>query len=129
MMTELVKCQVSGKRSFSDEAATIAFEERNREQYKNPRQFAYPCEDCDAWHLTSSPPGNATIAKTWFPEAPPTPKSRRLDAAEIHRMRDGGIKARDIAKEFGVTATAIYYYFRKTAKPVPRTAGSSPATV
>jgi hypothetical protein len=59
----------SGKRSFETEHNALATEKSNREKFNNETQYAYQCEECGAYHLTSLAPGEGRTARVNYAEA------------------------------------------------------------
>lgn len=117
---EIIKCPKNGKRSFATEQQAVDFEQRNREQWGSQPQYVYACEDCPSWHLSSSPPGNNTIAHTQLPVVPET-ETRKLgkkgiETAEVVRLKESGMTVQEIADHFQVTVPAIYHHLRKENK-------------
>jgi predicted transcriptional regulator len=119
MANSVTKCPVSSKRSFNSENEAVEFEQRNRQQYNRPQQYSYACEDCPAWHLTTTPPGTASMAKTIFPSVLESeavsnhtgPKG--IDTAEVVRLRSSGMTLDAIAKHLGVSAPSVKYHLDK----------------
>jgi hypothetical protein len=84
----------SQKKVFLSETEAIVWEQQNRAKYNTPKQYAYKCEDCPKWHLTSKMPGSVGIASASSSlgraalMAPPFRKGRgRPSAAEIQDRR------------------------------------------
>lgn len=128
---DIPKCPKTGKRSFETEQQALEFEERNREQYGNPHQYAYACEDCPSWHLSSSPPGNNRIAQVRLPVALETSTSltgvghkQGIETAEVLRLRESGLTMQQIADRLHVSVATVSYHLRKDSKDV-----ATPATV
>ncbi len=111
MTISLPKCPKTGKKSFLDEASTMEFEERNRAQYQILHQYAYACEDCNAWHLSTSPPGNNSMAQTKYEPGVSVKKGVNID--EVVRMRKEGKSVQEIADTFGVSLAGIKYHLDK----------------
>jgi hypothetical protein len=121
----LPKCPKTGKKSFRSEADAVGFEERNRAQYSSPRQFAYACEDCNAWHLTTSPPGNNSIAQMNY--EPSAGVKKGLETDEVVRLKKSGMTVQQIADNFNVTFAAVKYHLDKAAgKVTTKTNRSAP---
>ena len=102
---ELPKCPKHGKKSFLTEAAAVDFEEKATLQYNNLQQYAYACEDCNAWHLTTTPPGVNSMAKSHLGQLP-LPSD--VSGEELHRLKDSGLNAKDLAARFGLTEQTVY---------------------
>ncbi|SRR5258708_7035030 len=108
------RCPKTGKLSFTNEQEAKSFEEQNRQKYNNPPQYPYPCEDCSAWHLSSTPNGNSRIAQVRMPQVPEVPESRqKIETADVIRLKNTGMSAQQIADHFGVTPAAITYHLNK----------------
>jgi AraC-like DNA-binding protein len=123
--TALPQCPKTRKKSFLNEVEATAFEKRNREQYGLKLQYAYPCEDCTAWHLTSSPPGNSSIAQVNYQSfAAAGPKSTKegpkgIDTTEVVRLRKSGKTLQQIADELKVSVTTVSYHLGKAEGTSP----------
>jgi hypothetical protein len=110
------KCPVSGKRSFDTEDEAAHFEQRNSQQYHRPHQYPYACEECPAWHLTTTPPGTASMARTILPVVPESegvskhtgPKG--IDTAEVVRLRSNGMALDAIAKQLDISVPSVTYH-------------------
>jgi hypothetical protein len=108
----LPKCPKTGKKSFLCEVDAVEFEEKNRQQYNCLRQFPYACEDCTAWHLTASPPGNNSIAQMNY--EPRVSKKKGLDTETVVKLRESGMVVQQIADEYKVSLEAVKYHLRKS---------------
>jgi predicted transcriptional regulator len=121
----IMKCPKTGKKSFPDEATGVKWEEENYATYGGTKKFVYACEDCDAWHLTSTPPGNNSIAQMNYESGAPVKKG--LDTEEVVRLRKTGLSVQQIADEFKVSLEAVKYHIRKSeGKITTKTNRSSP---
>ena len=107
----LPKCPKTGKKSFMSEADAAEFEGKNRAQYNNLRQFPYACEDCGSWHLTTSPPGNNSIAQVKY--EPGISLKKGLDTQTLVKHKADGWSVQQIADEYKVSLEAVKYHIRK----------------
>ena len=118
--TEVKKCPVSGKRSFETEDEAAQFEQRNRQEYNLRQQYPYACEDCPTWHLTATPPGTASMARTHLPAVPESKTESRhtgpkgIATAEVVRLRSSGMTLEAIANRLGVSIPSVKYHLDKT---------------
>jgi transposase len=100
----LPNCRVSGKKSFVTEAQGTAWEEGNRFKYpNNVKQYAYACEDCSAYHLTAHQPGDQSLQSPLGKAVIDT-----VDDAELYRLRQTGLSAKQIAERFGISEQTVY---------------------
>lgn len=98
----------SKKKSFATEGEAVQFEERNRAQYGSIKQYAYACEDCDSYHLSSLLPGangHSTITTNYAAiengKVPSGCKQRRWvtddDVKQMRELRAQGLNQAQIA--------------------------------
>ena len=125
LVVAVPKCPKTDKRCFESEAAATDFETKNREQYGNPRQFPYACEDCPAWHLTTTPPGNNSIAQNKYDassvgtRAPGAPGRKGIETQKVVQLKESGMTLRQIADELKITAAAVKYHLDKAEGKIP----------
>jgi hypothetical protein len=81
------------KRRFETEQEAIDFELEHHKIHGGLQQHAYPCEVCPggAYHLTSSPNGNASIAQVRYENR--TPPNRREWSRELTEAEKESIRA------------------------------------
>ena len=103
------KCE-SKKKPFTSEVEAVEFEKWNRETNGYQRQYAYKCEDCPDWHLTSTPPGAATMARTNYSAiANLNPiREKGETKAKVRELASQGLKAKEIAERLTISTAAVY---------------------
>jgi predicted transcriptional regulator len=118
------RCPKTGKKSYPDESSAVQWEEGNRAKHNGLRQFAYACAECSDWHLTTTPPGNNSIARVNYDSGVSVKKG--LDTDTVVRLRSEGMTVQQIADEYNVSLEAVKYHLRKAdgkvyAKPTRST--------
>jgi hypothetical protein len=85
VIVDVQKCPSTDKRCFGTQADAELFERKNREEYRNPRQWAYKCPDCPNFHLSSHEPtetSSRSYAAVRLPNIPERqPRSIRAEVA------------------------------------------------
>ncbi len=107
----------SNKKAHATEAEAIQFEIRNRQIYpEQERQYPYACDQCTAYHLTSTPPGDKTLARVNYEEAAlyNVTKTRRTPEEQIElqrrviEMTQQGLPAKLIAERLDIDQATVY---------------------
>jgi predicted DNA-binding protein YlxM (UPF0122 family) len=107
------KCPKTNKKSYVTEAEAEAWELRTRHQYGGRlQQYPYACDYCDSWHLTTTQPGNNTIAQMRY-EGTGISAKKGLDTEEVVRLRNEGVSVQEIADRNKVSPSAVKYHLRK----------------
>jgi hypothetical protein len=129
------KCPVTGKKSYTTKLEADQFEAENRIRFG--RQYAYKCEDCPAYHLTSKTPDAYAIHKTNLKrleslattDAPVTRSANRRGRgeteAEVKRLWEQGLTDTEIASRLGVSYVAARYHRKKFGGTNSRVNGTS----
>jgi len=116
----LTKCAVTGKRSFPTKLEAEQFESENRT--RNGKQYVYACEDCPAYHLTSTQPGlpktNLKLLENSAGAASSAhaPSNRRgwgETEADVKRLWKEGRTDAEIASQLGIGIAAVAYHRKK----------------
>jgi hypothetical protein len=120
------------KRFFISQSEAVQFEAQNRKTYNFAKQFAYKCESCIGWHLTSIPPDAYTLAKSHIYEGSKASAIQRLTGTS-KRDRDqkmldlytAGKKRHQIAEETGYTYQTVCAILRSFDDHSARAAAKS----
>jgi len=108
------KC-VSKKKPFATEEDAVAFEKRSRETNQFPRQWAYKCDDCPDWHLTSTAPGAPTIARTNYAaianSAARVPHGETK--AKVKELFNRGVTRTQIAEQLNISYQSVCAHLRE----------------
>jgi hypothetical protein len=117
------KCPVTGKRSFTTKLEAEQFEAENRIRFG--RQYAYQCEDCPAYHLTSKPPVAFAMGETNLKrlesltrtETSPKPSANRRGwgqtEAEVKRLWEQEFSDSEIATQIGISPAGVCHHRKK----------------
>jgi hypothetical protein len=107
----------SGKKAFASKGEAECWEVENRQKYpESAKQFAYACNECRSWHLTSMQPDAFGMAKSRQQIAPEAmlrngnatpsrkPKQRYPESLKLEafRLRDSGLSYKEIAARLDV---------------------------
>jgi len=118
-LATVAKCPKTDKRSFKAKLDAEKFEEENRTKYGNAHQYAYACEECPDWHLTSKPPGTDSMAKSHLGDTAPPPRStdhtgpKGIDTAEVVQLKASGLTYQQIANRLDVSVPTVGYHLKK----------------
>ena len=130
---ESTSCPTNKKPFASREDAT-QWEEQNRLKYpNNVRQYAYACEECSAYHLSSMPhssvPSSSHKLASVMSDRVKSPNRKRLTSEQITDMvsmgRNGTPRAK-LAEMFGVSSQTVEYHLSKHTNGVSRGLGFPP---
>jgi predicted transcriptional regulator len=117
------RCLGTGKRSFTTKLEAEQFEGENRIRFGE--QYAYKCEQCPAYHLTSKPRDAVAIGQSNLKRLEPlasaeaSPKSsanrrgRGETEAEVKKLWEQGLSDAEIASQLGISSTAVVYHRKK----------------
>lgn len=123
-------CNITQKRKFATREEAEQFEEKNRAQYGNPKQYAYACNDCDSYHLSSLLPGvngHSTTTTSYAAiengKAPSVQKQRRWsteeDVKQMRELRALGLTSAKIAVRLGFSEATVKKHLTSTGKREP----------
>jgi hypothetical protein len=115
------ECYTNGKpkRRFGSEENALRFEEEYRRNNADAvQQYAYACDTCGEWHLTSQPPGNHTIAQVRYDAQTIYTSGRerrnREEQAEVREriavLKAAGKSKQEIATELKMSKEMVYFY-------------------
>ena len=131
------RCGDRQKKPFASRKEAEQFEVENRTRFPNQsRQYAYPCTECPAYHLTSKPldayamgPGNLKRLEGLAPETTSkTPKKRGRRGqteGEVKDLWTQGMSDTAIASQLGVCIQTVYYHRKKLGTAKSRTGHKS----
>lgn len=113
------------KKYFGSEQDAVSFEKSNRVKNGFQEQFAYKCENCSGWHLSSVQQSKQSdvsqVNYSRMGVAIPQRRTRRSEAerealrAEILRLRGNGLAPKEIAAKLGEEMSNVYFYLRDPA--------------
>jgi hypothetical protein len=116
----------TGKKLFASRAEAEGLEAENRKLFpKQSRQYAYKCEQCPAYHLTSKPPDAYSIQKTNLKmleslattdasvTASTNRRGRGETETEVKRRWEQGLSDGEIATEIGITHAGVCHHRKK----------------
>jgi hypothetical protein len=130
------RCPVTGKRLFTTKVEAEQFEAEHRIRFG--RQYAYKCEHCPAYHLTSKPPDAYAIQKTNLKRlenlatsevsitGSANRRGRGETETEVKRLWGQGLRDAEIASQLGITARAVHYHRKKFGGANSGANGKSP---
>ncbi len=118
------------KKSYPSRGAAEEFAADLRNRYPDQvQQYAYVCEECPNWHLSSMPPEAYELSKSHpAPAIPPAHKSTSTRDRVLDLKRQG-LGFSEIARQTGVVYQTAYKYCVDAGLhvplPQPRSASSS----
>jgi hypothetical protein len=130
------KCPVTHKRSFTTKLDAEQFSSEN--QIRFGRQYAYKCEDCPAYHLTSKPPDAYALQKTNLkrleglattevsPGGSANRRGRGETEAEVKRLWKEGLTDAEIAAQLGISHAGVCHHRKKFGAANSRAERHSP---
>jgi hypothetical protein len=114
------------KKPFVTQLEAAQFEAENRKRFPNQgKQYAYKCEECPAYHLTSKPPDAYALQKTNLKRleslatagasarATPNRRGRGETEAEVKRLWEQGLSDAEIATQIGITHAGASHHRKK----------------
>ena len=112
--TAVQKCPSTLKRSFESAQDADAFHENNRAEFGGVRQYSYPCEDCNSYHLTAIPPGTYNSTTNYEQIANSRiVKPRGETTEQVRKLLNEAKSTSEIAKLLSITEAAVQYHKRK----------------
>jgi DNA-binding transcriptional MerR regulator len=123
-------CSKTQKRKFATKQEAEQFEERNRAQRGTAKQYAYACEECDSYHLSSLLPGangHSTITTNYAAiengKAPTGHRQRRWttedDVKQMRELRARGLTPAEIAARLDFSQATVNKHLTSTVKRQP----------
>jgi hypothetical protein len=116
----------TGKKAFASREEAERFEAENRKRFpKQGRQYAYKCEQCPAYHLTSKPLDAFAIGQTNLKRleslatSESSPKVSRFRGgrgeteAEVKRLWEQGLSDAEIASQIGISHAGVCHHRKK----------------
>lgn len=129
----------TGKKPFASREEAERFETENRRRFPNQsKQYAYKCELCPAYHLTSKPPNAFAIGQTSLRrlESLATVETSRNTSAnrrergeteaEVKRLWEQRLSDSEIASQLGITPAAAHYHRKEFGAANSQANGNSP---
>lgn len=112
------------KNYFQSEEAALEFEKANRQKNGFHQQYAYKCEYCTGYHLSSKTAEEHELSKSTQAASlgnaiPPARRTRRNQLeierlnAQVAELHKAGMSSREIAERLGATPNQIYYALQK----------------
>ncbi len=117
------------KKCFASREAALRFEEEVQAKYPNQmRQYAYACEDCPNWHLSSLPPEARELSKSRpAPVIPPADHKDTTRREQILALKRQGLSITEIARRTGVVYQTAYGYCVNAGLHIPTSSGTRPS--
>lgn len=122
----LDRCPITGKKSFATTLEAEQFEAENRRLFPNQsRQYAYKCEQCPMYHLTSKPPDAYALQKTNLkrlenlatletsPAGSVNRRGRGETEAEVKRLWEQGLSDAEIVRQIGISHAGVCHHRKK----------------
>lgn len=111
----------SQKKPFATEQEAVSFEAKRRATYGGTSQYAYLCEDCDSYHLSSLPPGAGNVTnykriENGRPAAAAFEKRRRVTDDDVRQMvalRKQGLDDTRIAERLEFSETTVSKHLKR----------------
>src|SRR5215467_26326 len=132
------QCPTS-KKEFASRVQAERFEADNRKLFPNQgRQYAYKCEQCPAYHLTSKPLDAFAIGQTNLKRlenlatSDSSPKVSRFRGgrgeteAEVKRLWKEGLTDAEIATQLGISHAGVCHHRKKFGAANSRISRNSP---
>jgi hypothetical protein len=114
------------KKPFVTQLEAAQFEAENRKRFPNQgKQYAYKCEECAAYHLTSNLSDAYALQKTNLKRleslatagasarATPNRRGRGETEAEVKRLWEQGLSDAEIATQIGITHAGASHHRKK----------------
>jgi len=130
------RCPATGKKSYTTKLEAEQFEAANRLRFG--RQYAYKCEQCTAYHLSSKSPDAYALGGTNLkrleslattdasPKAPVDRRGRGETEAEVKRLWEEGLTDAEIATQVGISHAGVCHHRKKFGAANKRGERSSP---
>jgi len=131
------KCPVFGKKAFASRDEAERFESENRKRFPNQsKQYAYRCEECPDYHLTSTPPDAYALQTTNLKRleslatreaaarATGNRRGRGETEAEVKRLWKEGLTDAEIAAQLGISHAGVCHHRKKFGAPNNRSRNS-----
>jgi hypothetical protein len=118
------------KKSYPSRAAAEEFAADLKNRYpEQVQQYAYPCEDCPNWHLSSMPPEAYELSKSHPAPAIPPARKDTSTRERVLNLKRQGLSVSEIARQTGIVYQTAYSYCVDAGlhvpRPQPRPASSS----
>lgn len=130
---------MTGKKTFTSRVEAERFEAENRKRFPNQsKQYAYKCEECPDFHLTSKTPDAYALQKTNLkrleslakaeasPKVSANRRGRGETEAEVKRLWERGLSDAEIADQIGITHAGVSQHRKKFGTANKRGGRSSP---
>jgi len=118
------------KKCFASREAALRFEEEVQAKYPNQvKQYAYACEDCPNWHLSTLSPEAYELSKSR--PAPVIPPANHKDTKreQILALKRQGLSISEIATRTGVAYQTAYGHCVGAGLHVPTPSGTRPSSI
>ena len=128
MVTQISEC-ITKKKCFPSREAAEQFAANLKSTYpERTQQYAYGCEDCPNWHLSTLSPEAYELSKSR--PTPMVPPADRKDTKreQILDLKRQGLSINKIARQTGVAYQTAYHHCINAGLHVPTSLGTSSGT-